>query len=172
MLRVVGADETLGSWDLQQGINLLQHHINEWIVDIDVTRQTSGFHQAPVTLEFKFVSYGTGDAKGYADYQWEQGENRFITLPDMQDGDMLVYELPQAYFPVPPLKCAGTLIPVFSLRSKSSFGVGDFGDLKKMIDWVASTHQRLLQILPIILGQTAIPMAVSVSLPSIRNMPT
>jgi 4-alpha-glucanotransferase len=31
-------------------------------------------------------------------------------------------------------KVAGTAIPVFSLRSEGSFGVGDFGDLKKLID--------------------------------------
>lgn len=43
----------------------------------------------------------------------------------------------------------GTLVPVFSLRSKESFGVGDFGDLRKMIDFVAETGQRVLQILPI-----------------------
>lgn len=46
-------------------------------------------------------------------------------------------------------RIAGTLIPVFSLRSKGSFGVGDFGDLQMMIDWVAQTGQHLLQILPI-----------------------
>ena len=46
-------------------------------------------------------------------------------------------------------RVAGTLIPVFSLRTRRSFGVGDFGDLRMMIDWVATTGQRLLQILPI-----------------------
>ncbi|MCR5179702.1 MAG: 4-alpha-glucanotransferase, partial [Bacteroidaceae bacterium] len=46
-------------------------------------------------------------------------------------------------------RVGGTLIPVFSLRSRRSFGVGDFGDLRQMVDWVASTGQRLLQILPI-----------------------
>jgi 4-alpha-glucanotransferase len=46
-------------------------------------------------------------------------------------------------------RVAGTLIPVFSLRSRRSFGVGDFGDLRMMVDWVATSGQRLLQILPI-----------------------
>ena len=46
-------------------------------------------------------------------------------------------------------RVAGTLVPVFSLRSKGSFGVGDFGDLSMMVDWVAQTGQHLLQILPI-----------------------
>ena len=47
------------------------------------------------------------------------------------------------------MRVAGTLVPLFSLRSDDSFGVGDFGDLKKMIDWVSSTQQKVLQILPI-----------------------
>ncbi|MBP5770413.1 MAG: 4-alpha-glucanotransferase [Bacteroidaceae bacterium] len=46
-------------------------------------------------------------------------------------------------------RVAGTLVPVFSLRTRRSFGVGDFGDLRQMVDWVATTGQRLLQILPI-----------------------
>ena len=46
-------------------------------------------------------------------------------------------------------RVAGTQIPVFSLRTRRSFGVGDFGDLRMMVDWVASSGQRLLQILPI-----------------------
>lgn len=44
---------------------------------------------------------------------------------------------------------AGTAVPVFSLRSEGSFGVGDFGDLQRMTDWVARTGQHILQILPI-----------------------
>lgn len=46
-------------------------------------------------------------------------------------------------------KGAGTAIPVFSLRSYDDMGVGDFYDLKGMIDWAAATHQRILQLLPI-----------------------
>ena len=47
------------------------------------------------------------------------------------------------------MRIAGCAIPVFSLRTKGSFGVGDFGDLKMMIDWVALTGQKILQILPV-----------------------
>lgn len=43
---------------------------------------------------------------------------------------------------------AGTAIPVF-LSAVRKFGVGDFGDLKKLIDWAAKTHQQAVQILPI-----------------------
>lgn len=40
-------------------------------------------------------------------------------------------------------------IPVFSVRSDDDFGVGDFFDLKKMVDWAVVTGQKFLQILPI-----------------------
>ena len=44
-----------------------------------------------------------------------------------------------AHFSIPVDRIAGTAIPVFSLRSEGSFGVGDFGDIKQMIDWVSQT---------------------------------
>ena len=80
---------------------------------------------------------------------WEEGANRTIELPVMKSGDVIVYELSQAFFPIYPWKGAGTVIPIFSLRSEGSFGVGDFGDLKLMVDWCAKTKQRVLQVLPI-----------------------
>ncbi len=46
-------------------------------------------------------------------------------------------------------KCAGTAVPVFSIRTKDSFGIGDFHDLKKMVDWTAATGQRVIQLLPV-----------------------
>ena len=38
---------------------------------------------------------------------------------------------------------------MFSLRSEEDFGVGEFYDLKKMVDWAAETGQSVLQLLPI-----------------------
>jgi len=68
-------------------------------------------------------------------------------VPALEDGDVTVHD---SWVDCPDtFRIAGTLIPVFSLRSEGSFGVGDFGDLSMMIDWVAATGQRLLQILPI-----------------------
>jgi 4-alpha-glucanotransferase len=80
---------------------------------------------------------------------WEPGANRSIEILEMDANEVVVYELPQAYFTIYPWKGAGTVVPIFSLRSEGSFGVGDFGDLKLMIDWVSKTEQRFLQVLPI-----------------------
>lgn len=46
-------------------------------------------------------------------------------------------------------RVAGVAVPIFSLRSEGSFGVGDFGDLKNMVDWAVATGMKALQILPI-----------------------
>lgn len=46
-------------------------------------------------------------------------------------------------------KCAGTAVPVFSLRTNDSFGVGDFHDLKKLVEWASATGQRVIQLLPV-----------------------
>lgn len=48
-----------------------------------------------------------------------------------------------------PKRVAGVAVPVFALRSDSGFGIGDFGDLKKLIDWAVTTHMGAVQILPI-----------------------
>ena len=44
---------------------------------------------------------------------------------------------------------AGVAVPVFSLRSEDSCGIGEFLDLKKLADWCVATGLKLIQILPI-----------------------
>ena len=45
-------------------------------------------------------------------------------------------------------KRAGVLFPLFSAYSKNSFGIGDFGDLKLIIDWTKSIANSIVQLLP------------------------
>lgn len=44
---------------------------------------------------------------------------------------------------------AGVSVPVFSLRSDDSFGIGEFNDLKKLADWCVLAGLKLIQILPV-----------------------
>ena len=55
----------------------------------------------------------------------------------------------EVFFDDAPQRIAGCAIPVFSLRSEGSCGVGDFGDLKLLADWADETGQKAIQILPI-----------------------
>ncbi len=79
---------------------------------------------------------------------WEDGENRWFTEVPSKDRFVVEADL-QVRFSGRTWKGAGTAIPVFSLRSEEDFGVGEFYDLKKMVDWAASTGQSILQLLPI-----------------------
>ena len=138
-LGVLGADKALGAWDVQKILPMTQHTYNEWVADIDAAH-LEGCH-----LEFKFVAFR--NAKN--ELLWETSMNRTVDLPEMKAGELVSYELDQAFFALYNRKLAGTLVPVFSLRTRKSAGIGDFGDLKAMIDFVASTGQKVLQLLPI-----------------------
>ncbi|MCW4073031.1 4-alpha-glucanotransferase [Segatella copri] len=138
-LGILGADKALGAWDVQKILPMTQHTYNEWVADIDATH-LEGSH-----LEFKFVAFR--NAKN--ELLWETSMNRTVDLPEMKAGELVSYELDQAFFALYNRKLAGTQVPVFSLRTRKSAGIGDFGDLKTMIDFVASTGQKVLQLLPI-----------------------
>jgi 4-alpha-glucanotransferase len=138
-LAIVGEPASLGAWDARKAIVMTEHEYHEWAVSLDASQLPMG------RFEFKFVIIGN-EAEAL---MWEQGANRSIDVPQIGQDEVIVYELSQASFPIYPWKGAGTVVPIFSLRSEGSFGVGDFGDLKQMIDWVAKTQQRILQVLPI-----------------------
>ena len=136
-LYLVGAEPALGAWNVKKALKMVQHNINEWSYTLDATKLVGD------QIEVKFF------IKSNENLVWEYSDNRTLLLPTMDEGDVVVYELTEASFPLPAVRVAGTLVPVFSLRSETSFGIGDFGDLKKMVDWISKTHQRALQILPI-----------------------
>ena len=80
---------------------------------------------------------------------WEGGDNRVMNIvPAHKHGALFV--LGQRFINSRPAwRCAGVAIPTFSVRTEEDFGVGDFFDLMKMVDWAVATGQKFLQILPI-----------------------
>ncbi len=140
-LMLVGQAEMLGAWDVTKALPMTEHQYNEWTIDFDGRTLAAAMEEG--VMEFKFVTLSEDG------FLWETCVNRTIELPLLQDGDVVVYMLDQSFFPIHNDRLAGTLVPVFSLRSKQSFGVGDFGDLKRMVDYVAQSGQRILQILPV-----------------------
>ncbi len=139
-LAIVGDGEALGNWDAAKARPMTEHNYNEWAVDLDA----SWF--AGDTIEFKFIAVNNSDKQ---DVLWEEGYNRTVKVPPLSDGQVVVYDLSQAFFQIYDTRVAGTLVPVFSLRTKESFGVGDFGDLEKMLDFMRTTGQKVLQVLPV-----------------------
>ena len=135
-LALVGSSLYLGEWDCSKALPMAEHESHEWVVSLDADL-------LPDVVDYKFIILGNDSVI------WENCENRILVKPAMEIGEVVVIEVQQSWFSIPLWKGAGTVIPVFSLRSEGSFGVGDFGDLRMIVDWCAKTGQNVLQILPI-----------------------
>ena len=138
-LAVSGNQRILGEWDMKAPKMMQPCGPNEWCILLDATGIRYPF-------EYKYLAW---DTENNCEGEWICGNNRQISSLPLQEGDLLVISDDEVHFDLPAWKAAGVAIPVFSLRSEQSFGVGDFGDLKKMIDWAVLTGQIVVQILPI-----------------------
>ena len=141
-LALVGSHPYLGEWDTHRAIPMAEQRFNEWVANINTTQVS----QWDKPIEYKLIALG---GKNDSDVAWEEGPNRILPTAGGLRPMFCIRQLEQPVFDLPKVKVAGTLVPVFSLRTKGSYGVGDFGDLRTMVGWVAQTGQRLLQVLPI-----------------------
>lgn len=133
IIAITGSGEKLGNWT--KFIPMDDSDFPLWSINIDVCEP----------IEYKFVVLDKTSKKLLF---WEEGENH--KLSDIPDKNTVIalYNLTPS-FPVFQWKGAGTAIPVFSLRSETGFGTGEFKDIKKMVDWAVSTGQNIIQLLPI-----------------------
>ena len=138
-LGICGRGAALGNWDCKQTVLMEEIQANEWTVTLNAA-------SLEFPLEYKFVACNA-DTKEVE--EWEAHNNRLLCIDGMKKGEIYLTPESEVRFTSSARKVAGTAIPVFSLRSDGSFGVCDFGDLKKLIDWAVSTHQQAIQILPI-----------------------
>ena len=137
-LYLAGDAEVLGAWDPKRALRMQQRVPNRWSVTFDVDSIISG------GLYYKFIAVGEDGS-----VRWESGDNRHILLPDFEAATNYFYQLDELNFESPRLRIAGTVIPLFSLRSAHGWGIGDFGDIRLMADWLAATGQNVLQLLPV-----------------------
>jgi 4-alpha-glucanotransferase len=136
---LLGNQTLLGNWNSDTSLILSQSLCSCWNIEVDASKLT-------YPVEYKYAIYNLDTRKIVA---WESGENRYL-LPLKEGKKLLNVKTDENFrFDIPEWKGAGVSIPVFSLRSKNSFGVGEFLDLKKMIDWAKITGQKIIQTLPI-----------------------
>ena len=79
---------------------------------------------------------------------WEEGDNRVIS-DELADGQVLVLYGEPLRLCEASWRLAGVSVPVFALRSEHSYGVGDFGDLRRFVDWAVATGMKVIQLLPV-----------------------
>ena len=133
---LVGDCKVLGNWDVKKGVEMSDAQYPIWSARVKAPK--AGF-------AYKFVIVDTASGEPVA---WQSGDNYYFNHP-VVEGEALVVEGLRPHFDMAPWRGAGVAIPVFSLRSKDSFGVGEFNDIRLMVDWAAATGQSIIQILPI-----------------------
>ena len=137
-LAISGENDVLGNWDPKKAIRMNDAHFPVWEVNLPLDMLKAPF-------EYKFLILGkNGDTVG-----WEAMNNRVYGISQQNPGTQIVIDGTRFANPKRAWKGAGTAIPVFSIRTEDDFGVGDFIDVKRMIDWCRFTGQSILQILPI-----------------------
>ena len=96
-------------------------------------------------FEYKFVIV---DTETRTPKVWEEGPNHFFAEVPAPGCHLEVADLAPV-FRTEPWRGAGVAVPVFSLRTEDSFGVGEFHDIPRLVDWAVATGQRFIQILPV-----------------------
>ena len=133
---LVGDGKALGNWDVKKGVVMNDADAPVWSARVKAPK-------AAFAYKFVIVDSASGDVVA-----WQSGENYYFA-ESLNEGEALVIDGLRPQFDMAPWRGAGVAIPVFSLRSEQSFGVGEFYDLKLMVDWAAMTGQSIIQILPI-----------------------
>ena len=132
-LALVGCGDKLGKWDK---LFLMSDHIAPWwFITMDISEP----------IEYKFVIV---DTKTQEIRCWEEGPNHFFAEVPPKDTQVVLADI-QPKFPTTPWRGAGVAVPVFSLRSEDSFGVGEFNDIKHLVDWAVKAGQNVIQLLPV-----------------------
>lgn len=125
------------NWSTEKPL-LMSRDGNWWILKADLSKED-------FPLPYK---YGIYNIKEESFVRFENGDNRVLYAEVAKKRTTIIHD-GFAHFPNDNWKGAGVAIPVFSLRSKNSFGVGEFNDLKLLVNWAKETGLKLIQILPV-----------------------
>ena len=144
-LAIVGSHPALGDWNAARYLRMEYLGQHDWMLSVNVDAVL-------LPLEYKYVVIDDATNSLVA---WEEGDNRTtdgLLPPDVSavpDGTVLVAYGENLRIKEKTWRVAGVVVPVFSLRSDYSYGVGDFGDLKRLVDWAVLTGMKVIQILPV-----------------------
>ena len=144
-LAILGSHPALGDWNSARFLKMEPLGKFDWILSVNVDHVL-------LPLEYKYVII---DDDTNALVAWEEGDNR--TTEGMisseqnafPDGSVLVAYGEGLRVKEHTWRAAGVVVPVFSLRSEHSYGVGDFGDLHRIVDWAEATGMKVIQLLPV-----------------------
>lgn len=135
-IAMVGSSEKLGRWNIDYAKKLSYVDNYTWALALDHDTIKTGD-------QYKFIiQYCDGCT------QWEEGSNRVWNFVANAQECIQLNDIRLKMEP-PKARAAGVAVPVFSLRSENSVGIGDFADLEKFVLWCSKTGMKIVQILPI-----------------------
>lgn len=135
---ILGNSSALGEWSYDKSVKMTQVDYGEW--EVAVTIEENQF------IQYK---YGIFDKNKGEVISVEYGKDRWA-LPNSEEQILQIHNDHYYKFKSDELyHAAGVAIPVFSLRSESGLGIGEFLDLKKLADWAKKTNLSIIQTLPI-----------------------
>jgi 4-alpha-glucanotransferase len=134
---LLGNTDALSQWNTDEPL-LLSRNNGWWSLSIDLS-------SAHFPIAYKYGVYNTRDKKFV---RYETGDNR-ILYQQSAAHELTVLHDGFIHLPNDSWKGTGLAIPVFSLRSRNSFGVGEFTDIRLLVDWARETGLRLIQLLPV-----------------------
>lgn len=134
---LLGSTRPFQNWDQQRPI-LLEKRGDWFAVSLQLKK-----HHWPAAYKFGIYDFSEKKIIGF-----EEGENRLLRGWELQHEKAIIHD-GYVDVPVSQVRGVGVNIPVFSLRSKKSFGVGDFMDLKRLVNWCRKVDIRLVQLLPV-----------------------
>lgn len=137
-LALLGSHPMLGNWSPVRYLRMEYIGQRDWLLSLNMDA-------VGLPLEYKYVVVEDQTNELVA---WEEGDNRQIS-EELADGEVRVLYGGMLRMAEKMWRVAGVAVPVFSLRSEHSFGVGDFGDLRLLVDWAVETGMRLIQLLPV-----------------------
>lgn len=141
-LAISGSDAALGSWDETKPLVLDGSAYPLWSAEAALADPAQ-------QVQYKYGLYDPTQGRIVA---WETGANRFLDpLPAPAEGQPTLAVRSDEYFRHPGglWRGAGVAIPVFALRSRQSTGIGEFTDLKLVVDWAVATGLKVVQVLPV-----------------------
>ncbi len=125
-------------WDTANVVNMTLHNTCEWTADIN----------ADDIDDYTFCRFAINHADGSR--TWENMPHRKILPIDNKPGELIVYEVGEADFGRRPRPLSTILTTMKKLRSETSCGIGDFGDLANLIQQTAlSATADVITISPI-----------------------
>ncbi|MDE5882079.1 MAG: 4-alpha-glucanotransferase, partial [Muribaculaceae bacterium] len=139
VLALVGEGDMLGNWLPMDALPMNDSNYPEWTINLPLAKFSK-----PFQYKFLIIKKKTKEAVA-----WEATDNRICGFINEEPDAQIVVDGLRFVNPRNDWKGAGTAIPVFSIRTEEDFGVGDFLDIKKMVDWCKVTGQKVLQVLPI-----------------------